>query len=652
MTTDSAAGPMPDAGNPTSGRDNLVNRVLAGRYELLEVLGEGPLLAAYRSRDRVANKLVTVKTLLSAYGGRSEIIRDLKSGIGQTISLNHPSIARVYDVGTDDETGLLFLVEEYVRGIDLKERIRRVAPLQLSAATDTAIFIVEALEAAHARGIAHGDLRPQNVLIGPDGQVKVTGFGIANAQLRVAVQEPQLMKRVIGYIAPDGERAVAPTTSGDLYAVGVILYEMLTGDVPYSGETALDIGTKHAKDVIPSPRVINAGVPIALDGIVRKALGKTPEERYSSTGEMLKDLRNVRDALRYGRPLNWSPLDTPAPQRPSAPVTSGNGANVVSSVTLPPEAPAAAEAERTMPQVMPGKAGKTRRKQSPESEMEEEYQAPRSSGVGRWLTFINLLLALTFLVAAGYLVMKIMDILKPSGDVVVPNLVKVKLADAETMAIDKKFKLEIVAREVREKEPKDMIYQQNIAPGRKIKEGKAIGIWVSRGPRMVEMPDVTRMSFSKARLTLENRGLKLGKYTYEYDTLEPRGNVVRQVPLPDENVARGTAVDVVISRGEAPADGSTPGPEPTMEPEPTPEPTPTGEGQADERYFRVEYEVPDDGRDHRIRVDVSDEDGARTISDEIMKPGSTLKRPRVRTRGAGITIKVFDDDQLVSELNK
>lgn len=641
---------------------DLINRILAGRYELLEMLGEGPLLAAYRSRDRVANRLVTVKVILPGFSERIDILNDLKAGLSQTLALNHPNIARAFDVGTDEETGLLFLAEEFVRGIDLKERIRRVAPFQLSAAAETAIAITEALEAAHARGIAHGDIRPQNVLIAPDGLVKVTGFGIANAQTRVVIEDSQLLGRVVGYIAPDSARAAAPTTSGDLYAVGVVLYEMLTGDMPFSGDTAVQVAIKHAQDPVPLARNLNAGVPVALDGIVQKAMGKTPSMRYANAGELLKDLRAVRDALRYGKPLNWLPGEQtpeaiPAAATPTPPASSTTPAppsNVLSKATLP--SPGATSGLNSVDAagptvVMPGRDVK-KNKQAEAVMYEEETQPRRSGGVGRWLTFINLLLCFVLLGAVAWGIFTLLPYLQPAGEVVVPEMVGKKLPDAETLAIDKKFKLEIVAREFREKEARDVIYQQNIVAGRRIKEGKAIGIWVSKGPRMVEMPDVKGMSFEKARRLIESRGLVAGTVKYEYDPIEAKGNVIRQSPLPGENVARGTKIELILSKGEDPQ--LSPGYEPPTEtnvaatPEPTPEASPTPAART--RYFRVEYPVPDDGNEHRIRIDVEDDEGPHTVYDETVKAGTKLKRERVKTVGEDVKVKVFDNDELASEL--
>jgi eukaryotic-like serine/threonine-protein kinase len=714
-----------------AGRSGLINRVLGGRYEVLEMLGEGPLLIAYRARDRAQNRIVTIKTLRPAFAEHREIVEALKTGLGQTLSLTHNSISRTYDVGTDEETGAVYIAEEYVRGIDLKERIRRAAPFQLSAATETAIAIAEALEFAHERGIAHGDVRPQNILIGPEGQVKLTNFGVAVAQTKAISDVPIALKRIVGYIAPDAARATAPTSSADLYGLGVILFEMLTGDVPYTGDNAIQIALKHAQDPVPSPRQVNTGVPVALDGLVRKVLAKQPADRYSSAAEMLRDLKTIRDALRYGRSLSWSPLEQGSSTTPAAsngatvaatdeptiatplpastvsalPVggTTAGGANgiVAPAVTGNASVPAQtsviaseslntpgsttptgggrtlASAEVVMPRrtdtgndagssVMPvaGRAAKSGA--AVKESMDDDSPPVRATG-SRWLAFINLFLALLLVGAVGYLIVMAANFLKPIGEVVVPNLVGKRLADAKTMAIEQKFELKIVDEEFRDKEPNGTIFKQGENPGSKVKQGKPIPIWVSKGPRMVDVPDVRDMTFDKARRVLESKGLRLGNYRGEYDPLTPKGTVLRQLPEAGENRARGTKIDLIISRGEEPAaptpdpyaqaspePETTPDPDatPTPDAEPTPEASPTPEGEkARARYFHIRYPVPDDGERHKIRIDVLDDDGPRTVFNRSRKAGGEVEYD-VEARGSQISIKVYDNDELRSELKK
>jgi hypothetical protein len=324
--------------------------------------------------------------------------------------------------------------------------------------------------------------------------------------------------------------------------------------------------------------------------------------------------------------------------------------------------PRHAEAADTGASVMPGA-----RPAAAKEKMEDELPPVRATG-SRWLAFINLFLALLLVAAVGGLVYMAANFLKPIGEVVVPNLVGKRLADAKTMGIEQKFELKIVDEEFRDKEPNGTIFKQAENPGNKVKQGKAIGVWVSKGPRMVEVPDVRDMTFDKARRVLESKGLRLGSYRGEYDPLTPKGTVLRQMPEPGENRARGTKIDLVISRGEEPTPDpyTAPTPEPSTEPtpepdatptpeqEPTPEPdpTPTPEGEkVRTRYFHIGYDIPDDGERHRIRIDVLDDDGPRTVYNSSRRAGGRVDRD-VQARGSRISIKVYDNDELRSELKK
>jgi serine/threonine protein kinase len=699
----------------------LINRVLSGRYEILEFIGEGPLLAAYRARDRSQNRLVALKILLPQRAAdHPSIAEKLRSGLGEVLSFSHPSITRTFDVGSDEDNGVAaYVSEEYIRGIDLKERIRRAAPFQLTAATDCAVALAEALEFAHNRGIAHGDVRPQNVLIGPEGQVKLSGFGVAEAQNIALYQDPGLLSRVVAYVAPDAAASSRPTVSADLYALGVILFEMLTGDLPFKGDNALQIALKHAQEPVPSPRSINLGIPRALDGVVQKTLGKRPEDRYLSAADMLTDLREVRDSLRYGKSLAWSPLDRPSIPSPGEtrpeitvvpiPVTTAPAVPVVTvppvpvvppPITVVPSTPAVvasvarsyeedeSDATIVMPSTIRGASALEGRRVGAstmpiptpantryvQTDGEDDYEEPRGRKRGarrnnggngsRWLTFINLFLGLALIGGIGGLIWMTMNFLQPTSEVVVPNLVGKTLTEAKTEAIDKKFELAIVDQQYMDKIPSETVYQQKPEPGRRIRENKQVSLWVSRGPRMAAVPDVRDMSFDLARRVIEKNGLRVGNYTYEYDPLAARGNVLRQSPEGSDNRPRGTKIDLVLSKGEEPTPTPEPLPVPDYVPEDSPAPDATPENpdatptpvlsddpDSKTRTFGVEYKVPRDNQVHRVRIDVIDRDGPRTVYDETLQTGDKAAMD-VQGIGKKITIKIYDNDTLRSEQTK
>lgn len=608
----------------------MINRVIGGRYEILETIGEGPLLAAYRARDRALNRIVAVKTVRPGPAAQSEVAGRLRAGLAQVLSLNHVGITRVYDVGMDEASRSLFLAEEYVRGIDLGERIRRVAPFSLTAATDVALALAEALEYAHARGVVHGDVRPQNVLIGPEGHIKLTGFGTAGAQ--ALLSDPETLRRTIPYAAPEVAQGGVPAVSGDLYALGVLLFEMLTGDLPYSGDSPIQIALRHAQDPVPSPRAINSGIPNALEGTVRKALAKRKEERYASASEMLADLRAIQDALRYGKSLSWSPLTRTGGDALPGSVAGERGRD---------------DAEATI--IMPTGAGKRAATNAPRRAAAPAENPPAREG--RWLTSLNLFLAVLLLLGAAAFGYMTLSFLRTADDVIVPNLVGRTVLEAEAIAAQKKFTLSTIDERFMDKIPENTIYRMEPEPGRHIRENKPVKIWVSRGPKLVEVPDVRDMSIEGAKRKLEARGLRLGQRRYEFDPLAAKGNVLSQLPDAGENKPRGTSVDLVLSKGEEPA------PELAIpdDIEATPAPRiPDNAGTGDDqrvRVFRVDYTIPSDGVRHRIRIDVTDKTGTRTVYDEDRGEGERVKED-VEGIGDRVIIKLFDNDELMAEQKK
>ena len=775
-------------------------RVLSGRYELLEALQTGTFLAAFRARDQSAGGIVTVKIVPPA-GDRPDLIALLKSGLGQTFALTHPNIVRPLDGGEDRANDApLFLVEEYVRGIDLKERIRRAAPFQLTAATDTALAIADALQVAHSKNVFHGDVRPQNVVVGPDNQIKLSGFGIAPAQNKAVANDPEQLARIVAYAAPELSLSNAPTAAADLYALGVVLFEMLTGDVPFKGDSAVQVALKHAQNPVPSPRQVSDAVPRALDGMVQKLLAKRPEDRYADANALITDLRAVRDALKYGRSLAWSPLDSKeiasavaaldaaattadasaavasaallpvagttaaavvspallaepvaasatfdpygnetgdAPPAVPAPATTKPAASRIPAPTpvapvpvpaAPPSTPtlaplAADEATRVMPTsprlappaaaasssawadapaprrvpnplpvappetpapqaatalaiaperlpfappapgtyvlsdpIPEGDAVPAANKRASRPRSEPKEPPPVSYRASRWLTSLNIFFLLLIVGGIVLLAYQTTNFFRTQADVVVPNLVGKSFDEAKQIASANKFELATVDEQFNDKYPTDQIYQISPPAGRHIREGRSVEVWISKGPRLVTVPDVHDVSLDKARRLIEKSGLTMGGYTGEYDPLAAKGNVLRQVPEAGENRPRGSRVELVYSKGEEPA--PTPYPDPTPYVEPSPEPIPDENGNIPSpapssdpdrtRYFDIAYNVPRDGQPHRVRIDVTDKNGPRSVYDEAKNAGEAV-RFRVEGVGKPIVIKVYDNDQLTKE---
>ena len=644
--------PTTDAAPADKDRVYLINRVVGKRYEVLEFIGEGPLLASFRTRDQQLNRIVTLKTLRSEYARRSDIIESLRAGWAETLSLTHSGIARSYDVGEDVDLTPLYHAEEFVRGIDLRERIKRAAPFQLTAAVDIALALAEALEYSHQRGIAHGDICPQNILIGPEGQVKLSGFGASPTYALLAKEDPSILMRMAHYAAPDLATHSLATTSADLYALSAILYEMLTGETPFKGDNAVQLALRHAQEQLPSPRAVNLAVPRALEGVILKGLAKRPQDRYASATDLLADLRQIREALRFGRSLAWSPLDGEG--HAAAPAVSPV-VPVIPSVPESPNDTGRRVSKAVSTDTLPKKNTKEKSEKSMEEIDHEEAPAPRRTG--GILLAVNLFLLLA-LIGAGALVFNwIKPFLSPANQVVVPELKGKTLTEAKALANEAHFKLAIQDQVYMDDKPANTIYQQKERPGDQILEGKEVTIWVSKGPEMVLIPNVEEVTLDKAQKDLEKMGLKVGTISRRFDPITPTGVVLEQLPRGDgsERRARGTKIDLTLSKGPepepTPEPTPLPTPEPTMPTTPDPATNPTGLPDPEDtrqRTFRVPYRTPQDGQQHHIVIQVEDSEGTHTGYDNMHGPGQAVAT-EISGVGRPITIKLYDNDDLKAQ---
>jgi hypothetical protein len=629
----------------------VINHVVDQRYEALEKVGDSALFAVYKARDRVNNRVVALKTVSQPYASDAAFVEALRAGLEISANLNHPNITHFYEFGEAD--GVPYAIVEFVRGINLKERIRRIAPFTLSVAVDFACAIGEALHLAHTAGQAHGDLRPQNIIISPEGALKVTDFGVQRAIARSAQAQQQTLLRSALYHAPELSTTQPGTVAGDIYALGAILYEMLTGSPVYAADSPEALADLHAFAAIPSPRVVNPGVPRSVEGIILKCLQKRPEQRYRSAVDLLNDLKAVRDALRFGKPLSWSPMDgeTPAPAAPPpAAVASPPAAKPPALRTLEPVADVAASSS---PIIMP-------------ANNRLRAQDERVSGYIKGA--IALVTAIIFCCLIGLYAIYLAHWVEPKP-VPVPQLVGKSIEDVRRIAAEKKVRL-IEHAEYNNK-PRGVVYQTDQPGGTPIHQNHPVNVWYSRGPEYVNVPNVAHLPREEAEQKLQAAGLKVGQITPEYSDKVPANSVISQDVTFKKRVFHDTAVDLVVSDGPkpdyAPGDtGDTSNP-PSVAPNPgndngapanPPDTNPpgntdaTGGAAADEtlHHFDRSITIGKDGKgNRRVRVEYRDAQGMHpALIDEYHNEGDKIKLT-FDYYGKNITLSIYYDDQLVKE---
>jgi eukaryotic-like serine/threonine-protein kinase len=276
--------------------------VLLDRYEVGRLLGAGGMAEVFEGRDRLLARRVAIKVLQAQFARDPSFLIRFKREAQAAASLSHPNIVGVYDTGTED--GTHFIVMEYVEGRTLKDVIRAEGPLYPERAAEVCADVCGALIAAHARGLIHRDIKPGNVMLTPEGKVKVMDFGIARATTSETITQTAAVVGTAQYISPEQAQGQTVDYRSDLYSVGCCLYEMLTGTVPFTGATPVAIAYRHVREDPTPPRMLNPDVPAPLEAITLKAMAKLPDNRYQTAAEMHDDLERFRN----GQPVHATPL--------------------------------------------------------------------------------------------------------------------------------------------------------------------------------------------------------------------------------------------------------------------------------------------------------------------------------------------------------
>src|SRR5215217_6321394 len=311
--------------------------ILANRYVLSDPLGAGGMAEVFLARDRILGRDLAVKVLREHYAKDASFVGRFRREAQSAAALNHPNVVQVYDQGRSED-GRYYIAMEHVPGGNLKDRIDRAGPLDPAEAARLASQIAEALRVAHERGIVHRDIKPQNVLLDDAGDAKVADFGIALAASRSSSSGTNLLFGTAGYMAPEQAMGEAVGSPSDLYSLGVILYEMLTGELPFEAEGPLATAMKHVTELPLPPRKRNPSVPEGMDALVMGLLAKKPEDRYGSAAELAEDLRRAREGL----PLSFAAaagysetVRIPAVAAVPAPGNTEGGAGPVSLQSKP-----------------------------------------------------------------------------------------------------------------------------------------------------------------------------------------------------------------------------------------------------------------------------------------------------------------------------
>ena len=486
-----------------------MSKLLAGRYELIEKIGEGGMAVVYKAKDRLLNRYVAIKILRPEFTQDEQFLDSFKRESQAAAGLQHPNIVSIYDVG---RTGNInFIVMELVDGRPLSDFIKEKGRLDYKTTIDIAKQMASALSIAHKHQIIHRDVKPHNIMITSDGVAKLTDFGIARAVSNATmVADTSKIIGSVHYFSPEQARGAYVDERSDIYSLGIVMFEMLTGRVPFDGETPVEVALKHINDDVPSPAKLVPGIPPALDKVVLKATDKYQTERYKSADEMLEALKNVEfvtqmvgDRVFAGEKDNKLRHDE----------------NVVAPVNNKRE-----DREQEMV-VVPANSKK------PKSKTDDSKKKKK-------IAIIIGIAAAAILILFG--ILYVSGIIGGGGkEVVVPDVKGMSYSEAKEVLEEKGLKIE-----------KGKIVSQTPSKNSKVKKGRTVRVILSAGNTELKVPDLKGLSYNEAKTLLSEMGLQISKGDEVDSDSISEGLIASQYPAAKTKVDKGDIITVNISRGK------------------------------------------------------------------------------------------------------
>ncbi|WP_335870672.1 Stk1 family PASTA domain-containing Ser/Thr kinase [Bacillus sp. 2205SS5-2] len=472
----------------------LIGKRISGRYKVLETIGGGGMANVYLATDMILDRDVAIKVLRMDFANEDEFIRRFKREAQSATSLAHSNIVNIFDVGEDD--GIYYLVMEYIDGLTLKQYIQKYYPVSLDKAIDIMEQLTSAIEHAHQHHIIHRDIKPQNILIDHGGTVKITDFGIAMALTNTSITQTNSVLGSVHYLSPEQARGGMATNKSDIYSLGIVMFELFTGRLPFSGESAVSIALKHLQAETPSLKRWNQEVPQSIENIVLKATAKDPFQRYNNVEEMREDLSSSLDPNRLNEPKFSVPIDEEATR--AIPVITDQHVDSHLSDTKIHD------------------TSELTNVQTPQ----QPIQNPKKRRKWPW---ILLFLMVVGLGTAAYFVLP--QLMGPK-DVEVPDISEKGLSEAYSIIVN--HELDVGAeKEISDEEiEKGLIIKSEPKAGSFVKEGSKIDLFISSGKKTYSLENYVGKSYEQAKKQLEAAGFTVNQ-ELDYST-EPEGTITKQ----------------------------------------------------------------------------------------------------------------------------
>lgn len=513
----------------------MIGTTLNNRYELLEKIGEGGTAVVYKAKCHLLNRFVAVKILKDELANDNEFVDKFKREASAAASLSCNNIVNTYDVGTDNNIN--YIVLEYIKGKTLKEIINEEGKLNWKKAVDISRQIALALDCAHKNNIVHRDIKPHNILVTEDGIVKVADFGIAKASNSVTITSSNKIMGSAHYLSPEQAKGMRVDGRTDIYSLGIVIYEMITGKVPYDAESPVSVALKHIQDPVIPPMDINPNIPVNLNDLVIKCMEKNPENRYKTAKDLIQDLNGLNsnsnmnldngnlkdDYTRVMDPINdtvqFSPI-TDEKKLNEETINTYNNKNF-------------SEPEET--------------------KKEEDPVDNRSNSLSKnkkKIIVSTLIAILAVVVVIGGI--KLGQIAATNKLAVnsgkVPSIIGMKQENAKSLVESEGFKFVIAGTEKSDKE-KGTVIECYPSVGSTINKGDSVRVTISSGPDQAVVPQIKGLDVETAKEQITNAGCVVGDVSKDYSDTVPYNSVITVNPDEGTTVNKGTAISIVISRG-------------------------------------------------------------------------------------------------------
>jgi len=494
----------------------LLGRRISGRYKLLQMIGGGGMANVYLAHDMILDRDVAIKILRLDFAHEDEFIRRFQREAQSATSLTHENIVSIYDVG--EENDIYYIVMEYVDGMTLKQYIQYYHPIPLEQSLDIMKQLTSAISHAHQNHIVHRDIKPQNILVDHHGHVMITDFGIAMALSATSITQTNAVLGSVHYLSPEQARGGMATKKSDIYSLGIVMFELMTGRLPFSGESAVSIALKHLQSETPSPRRWNPDIPQSVENIVLKATAKDPFVRYENTDEMERDLETALDLNRRNEPKFTIPEDVDATK--AIPVITAENDPSINDKTLLHK--------------------KEQVKNSNDHNPKRKKKWPWIIGI-----FITLMLLSLIYITV------VLPALQNAKNVKIPDVSGEKYDDAVFMLVDAGLKIGEKIETPSDEVPEGVVIKTSPKADREVKKGYSVDIYISTGKDKFTIEDYTGKQFSEVKSLLSNEGFKDILIGEEKHDESPEGTIIEQSSSPNsEVIPEDTILSFVVSKGE------------------------------------------------------------------------------------------------------